>query len=590
MEYLALTQTKSVAGKSTAELATVRDLVGYFYKCVKTILLYPPTNPMPAEFKAKLHAKLESFGTEFGPLTLQVRGDEFVYEGETVHEEAGGEDNFIATLTRDGIQKLIFLPGMEFEELDAFLGIVKKVINERDEDDDLVTLLWEASFSHIRYEAISELDSVDYGAIERQLLDRGTPPPDDSGGISYVNVVLEDQETPVQGGTSEAPGDAPQRVRVEQADVSKILDDMMDLSDDLSQVDTYLREAQQFDGAGSTIGIIFEILIGENEIPEFRESCSLLDSFYDRVIELADFRSAERIYRGVAELEDAERDHSPARADRLHESRQRTVDKLRVTQLSAALNANAGCDIETCRTLLRILPDQVIPHLVNMLGDLDHYPARVMVCDILAERGADRIDLIGNGIFDKRWYVVRNIAGILGNIGGTRACQYLEKAVHHADERVRREVLEALVRMDPADSSHVLRSALTDAQVDLRLSALRALAHRRDHKTGEQVEARVTQKAFLYLEPTEQREWLSALVRIYGDEAIPIFKELIDGWMLFDRAARQRLRALATLSLGDGEGDLILAYLDSLTHHKDSRVREAAVRAMNRMQVEETGI
>jgi len=582
-----LTQIKSRTGEDKTELTTVRDLVGYFYKCVKTILLYPPTNPMPAEFKAKLHEKLSTYLVEFGALTLQVRGDQFVYEGETVHEEAGGEDNFIATLTRDGIQKLTFLPGIALEELDAFLNIVKKVINERDEDDDLVTLLWEASFSRIRYEAISELESVDYEAIERQLLAHGSVP-DDSAGISYVNVVLEDQAA----GASVADGQAalPERVRVEKADVCNILNDMVDLSDDLSQVDAYLREASQFDAAASTVGIVFEILIGENEIPEFRESCNLLDGLYDRMIEQADFRSAERIYAGLTELEQVEKGHSPARAERLHESRQRTVDKLRVTQISAALNAHPGCDISACRALLGALPTEVLPHLVSMLGDLEHYPARAMVCDILAERGADRVDLIGNGIFDKRWYVVRNVAGILGNIGGSRACQYLEKAVRHADERVRREVVEALVRMDPADSNHVLRAAIADAQVDLRLLALRALAHRKDHKTGEQVEARVTEKAFRRLEPTEQKEWLSALARIFGDEALPVFKELIDGWMLFDRAARQRLRALATLSLGEGDGVLILEYLESLTHHKDTRVRDAAVRAMNRIQIEETGI
>jgi hypothetical protein len=585
LETFSLTQIKSSTGEDKTELTTVRELVGYFYKCVKTILLYPATNPMPAEFKAKLHEKLSTYLAEFGALTLQVRGDEFVYEGETVHEEAGGEDNFIATLTRDGIQKLTFLPGIDLEELNTFLNIVKKVINERDEDDDLVTLLWEASFSRIRYEAISELGSVDYEAVERQLRAQGSVR-DDSAGISYVNVVLEDQAA----GQADDQAALPERVRVEKADVTNILNDMLDISDDLSQVDAYLREASQFDAAASTVGIVFEILIGENEIPEFREACNLLDGLYDRMIEQADFRSAERIHSGLTELEEVEKGHSLARAERLHESRQRTVDKLRVAQISTALNTHPGCDINSCRALLGALPMEVLPHLVSMLGDLEHYSARTMVCDILAERGADRIDLIGNGIFDKRWYVVRNVAGILGNIGGSRACQYLEKAVRHADERVRREVVEALVRMDPADSNHVLREAISDPQTDLRLLALRALAHRKDHRTGEDVEARVTEKAFRRLEPTEQKEWLSALARIFGDEALPLFKQLIDGWMLFDRAARLRLRALATLSLGDGDGALTLEYLESLTHHKDTRVRDAAVRAMNRIQIEETGI
>jgi hypothetical protein len=590
LEKPALTQINSDKSTDRTDLVRVRDLVGYFYKCVKTILLYPPTNPLPAEFRARLHEKLVAYLSEFGPLNLQVRGDQFVYEGETVHEEAGGEDNFIATLTRDGIQKLSFLPGLEAAELSKFLDIVKKVINERSEDDDLVTLFWEASFTSIRYEAIAELDSVDYEAVERQLF-AANPAHDSTDAVNYASVVLEEQDAdPGQSGGAEPPASTPERVHIESTDVSRILDDLVHLSDDISQVDHYLREATQFDPASSTLGIIFEILIGENEIPEFRESCNLLDGFYDRVIEQADFHSALRIYNGLRELEASERPQSPARAQRLLESCQRTIDKLRVTQLSTALNAHPGCDMAACRTLLGSLPGEILPHMVNMLGELEHFPARSMVCDILAERGASRVDLIGNGIFDKRWYVVRNVAAILGNIGGSRACQYLEKAVRHADARVRREVVEALTRMDPVDSNHLLRTALCDAQIDLRLLALRALAHRKDSKSVEEIEARIRDKKFLRLEPTEQKEWLSALAQIAGDEALPTFQKLIGGLMFFDRAERMRLQTLATLALGSSSGPRTLEYLDRLTHHKDTRVRDAAVRAMNRIQIDGTGI
>jgi len=208
-----LTGSAAGARTETPNLARVRDLVGYLYKAVKTILLYPPTNSLPGEFKKGLYQKLISFLDEFGPLTLTVRGDQFAYEGETVHEEAGGEDNFIATLTRDGIQKLIFLPGIPFEELDRFLGIVKHVINERSEDDDLVTLLWEAALVCIRYEAISELETLDYGVIEKRLLEREVEMAERTGQIDYSAIVLEESSLAEQAtaGAQASPDDAKSR-------------------------------------------------------------------------------------------------------------------------------------------------------------------------------------------------------------------------------------------------------------------------------------------------------------------------------------------------------------------------------------------
>ena len=580
------------------EVAQVRDLVGYLYKAVKTILIYPPTNPLPGEFKIHLLEKLDAYLGDRGALTLTVRGDQFVYEGETVHEESGGDDNFIATLTRDGVQKLIFVPGLNLEELDQFLGIIKRVINERCEDDDLVTLLWEASFAHIKYEAISELDSVDYAAVEQQLRARQKESIEQAASINYGSVVLEEsraadeQSAPGLGGVADGPGEISSRP-LDAVDITKIIDDLADISDDLSQVDAYLREATQFDPATSTIGIIFEILIGEEDVPAFRETCSIVDNLYDRFIEQADFGSAVKIYHGVCELEETEREHSPARSQRLAESRLRTADKMRMDQFISALNNNAGCDMEACRVLLTGLPVEMLPHLVNALGELVHYSARKLVCDILAERGTDRIDTVGNGIFDKRWYVVRNVAMVLGNIGGSRACTYLQKVVKHADERVRREVIQALVRMDPTDSSSLLRAAVEDQILELRLMALRALAERRDEITGDLAAGHVVTRRFRHLEPTEQKAWLGTLARVRGDESLEVFRKLVHGFALLDRSARQRLRALTVVALGDAGGPQeipkIVAYLERLGQNKNDRIRDASMRALNRIHSYRTG-
>jgi len=571
-----------------AELTQVRELVGYLYRTVKTILLYPPTNPLPGEFRQQLFNKISEFTGASGPLSLQVRGDQFLYGGETIHEDAGGDDNFIATLTRDGIQRLSFLPTLQQDELDRFLDIVKKVINERNEDDDLVTLLWEAAFEGINYDAISELDSVDYDAIEQQLLSNSQP--DATGRVDYASIVLEEGANEPAAEAEPTTSVEAQSTAVKSIDITGILGDVTDISDDLSQVDQYLREATQFDPAKSTVGILFEILIGENEIPEFRETCNLADNLYDRFVEQGNFGAALRIYEGIVDLQQTERDHSPARAQRLEDSRLRTADRVRIEQISKALNAHPGCDITSCHALLSGLPHGILPHLVSALADLEHYPARKAVCDILAERGADRIDSIGNGVFDKRWYVVRNVAVILGNIGGRRACSYLEKILRHDDDRVRKEVAEALVRIDPQESSRLLRVMLNDEKQELRLMALKALSRRGDDTTGDYISDVVLDKNFQLLEPSEQKEWLSALTHIRGDNALPIIRRIVTRWTLFDRANHERLRAMAVVALGDGGGPETREFLEKLSKHRNARIRDAANRSLHRLRDSHTTV
>lgn len=562
----------------------MKDLVGYLYKAVKTILLYPTTNPLPGEFKAQLFDRLTAFLEEEGNLALTIRGDQFLFEGEVVHEEAGGDDNFIATLHRDGIQKLMFRQGLEAEELDRFLEIVKKVITERSQDDDLVTLLWEASFDSIKYESISELNEIDYEAIENRFLQNQADADARAGAIDYGSIVLDESEADREGSPAQGSDDTTRTSALGSVDVSRIVEDLNGLSDDMSKVDDYLREATQFDPANSTIGIIFEILIGEEEVPGFRETCDVVDNLYDRFIQQADFHSAFRVLTGIHELQATEVDHSPARVQRLSESRARSADKLRTDHLVAALNGHPGCDLDSCRALLQSLPIDILPYLVSSLGDLEHFACRTMMCETLAERGVDRVDTIGNGVYDKRWYVVRNIVVILGNIGGNRALTFLQKALKHADDRVRREVIGALVRMDPQDSSKVLRAGLDDKTADIRILSLRALSKRNDEETAVIARKRIAESTFKRLEPTEQKQLLISVARIQGDSSLPVFRKLIGGLGWFDNASTIRLKSLATTAMAEGRGVELHAYLVRLSVEKKDAIGDAARRSLARMK------
>ena len=112
--------------EAQAALARVREVVACLDKTVKAFLLYPPSNPLPAEFKAELHGMLAALLDEQGQLDLAVHGDALYFGEEKVRKDVAA-DGFAASLTRDGIVKLKFRPGMTSDELDRFLAVVRTV-------------------------------------------------------------------------------------------------------------------------------------------------------------------------------------------------------------------------------------------------------------------------------------------------------------------------------------------------------------------------------------------------------------------------------------------------------------------------------
>lgn len=537
--------------EARAALARVREVVGCLDKTVKAFLLYPPSNPLPAQFKAELHGMMTSLLDEQGELELSIRGDAFYFAEEKVRKDAGA-DGFAASLTRDGIVKLTFRPGLAIEELDRFLEVIKKAVKDRLGGDDLATLLWEASLKGIEYEAVGGLEAVDYEAAERSRAARRAPRPGTSARVDYAAIAGSPD------GAAGAQTSAMARSRRMAA--------LVESASGALPLDVLRGEAAQFDPLDSTLRILGDILDAEEAPAEFRRTCDVMDDLYDRFIAQADFHSARRVCAALPE-----------------DSRRRTSDERRIEQLCGALNASDGCDLDACRRLLSEMPEQALPGLVAALGLLERRAARDMFCGFLVERGAKDVDAVAAGLSDARWYVARNVAIVLGRIGGARACEHLAKALRHADERVRREAVAALARVDSEESRGQLRKALRDGSSELRLRALNALSGRRDAESGEAAARRVREADFPRLGAEERQDWLRALVRIKGDAALPLLRPLIERWGLW--GARRRLRLEAVAALAEGSGPETAAYLQGLAAARGKALRDAAVQAQQKARV-----
>lgn len=556
--------------EAQAALARVREVVACLDKTVKAFLLYPPSNPLPSEFKAELHGMLTALLDEQGALALVVHGDALYFAEEKVRKDVAA-DGFAASLTRDGIVKLKFHPGLTSAELDRFLAVVKTAVKERREGDDLATLLWEASLKGIEYEAVGGLEAIDYEAAARSRAAHRAQRP--GTGVSVDSAAVSGAAG--GGGGAGDAGGAGARALAKSRQMNALV-----RSAGGSLPLAVLRgEAAQFDPLASTLGIIAEILGAEEDPAAFTQTCDALDDLYDRFIAQGDFTSARRVCAALPGLAAAERGRAPERLRRLEDSRQRTTDERRVEQLCETLNASEGRDLDACRRLLDEMPAPALPRLVAALGMLERRAARDLFCGFLVERGAKEVDAIASGLADSRWFVARNVAFILGRIGGARACEHLAKAIRHADERVRREAVAALARVDSGESRGQLRRALLDRSAELRLRALNALSVQRDAESGDVVARRVRAPDFARLDEEERQDWLSALARIKGDAALPLLRAFIERSGLFLLGAQRQLRLQAVAALAHGNGPETAAYLQGLTEVRSKAVREAAASA-----------
>lgn len=131
-------------------------------KAARALLLYDAENQLIRDFLGDLRDRIWAFGEMHGPLDLDVRPFELVRDGEVVYSERDRERSLSWRMFRDGVRRLVVRPDVTWEELLSLLEILSiRYTGLRQQEDDIVTLLWRAGFVNIEVHSVEGVISQD---------------------------------------------------------------------------------------------------------------------------------------------------------------------------------------------------------------------------------------------------------------------------------------------------------------------------------------------------------------------------------------------------------------------------------------------
>jgi HEAT repeat protein len=117
--------------------------------------------------------------------------------------------------------------------------------------------------------------------------------------------------------------------------------------------------------------------------------------------------------------------------------------------------------------------DAGVATLLNRLLSTDDALSRRAYFDSIVAMDVGSSQLF-EALNDSRWFVVRNAAALLGEMGVEHADEALIPRLQHADERIRIAVARALMRLRTAKALHALHGVIDDRQPELRRLAAAA--------------------------------------------------------------------------------------------------------------------
>ncbi|HLC17901.1 MAG TPA: HEAT repeat domain-containing protein [Thermodesulfobacteriota bacterium] len=205
---------------------------------------------------------------------------------------------------------------------------------------------------------------------------------------------------------------------------------------------------------------------------------------------------------------------------------------------------------KTVQRLILRCGEGAIEILLEILVDAPDASTRRNIFDTAVMFGKKLFPHLEKRIQSPKWYEVRQMVALLGELGDPAHIDKLEEAYGNEDTRVKREVLRSLARIPSSSSTAFLLKALEEEEASLMTQAIVSLGMLRDPAAIESI-GEIALKWEPFADNHEPKKEAIKALGIIGDRrAVGCLTKILLKKAWFGKRAYGECRSLAANSLG----------------------------------------
>jgi len=203
--------------------------------------------------------------------------------------------------------------------------------------------------------------------------------------------------------------------------------------------------------------------------------------------------------------------------------------------------------LDTIPVLLKI-GDASLDMLLDLMADTDDLHTRKQIAFAIEKFGGQASAKICIRLSDERWFVIRNLVSLLGEVGAPEDIAYLEELLSHGDERVRKEVIRALGKIGGAEGAKLIVNHFDHFDRSLHRTAVFSLGLLGEDMALPLLKTILNRKGLLTSDEELRTEAAVALGKLKNIGAVPDLESLLISERLFQKES-DSLRIAAAKSL-----------------------------------------
>lgn len=561
----------------------VVHLMQAMVKGLRAVQLYLPNNPVYQRAIENVKRAFDAVWEEFVELDLEVAETDLLLGEDVVLSQPSKSESVAWVLFKDGVRSLSFTPGVQDEEAIRFLNVIHKARTlPADAADDLLTLLWDEDFQFVRYHAVElAIDEVptivSHGETREDKWGYGSAPARTEREVkqAVADEATGTQEEAVEG---EPP---PGIVRVEDFDSTLyFLDDK-----EIEYLRQEIEREYSHDLRENTLAMLFDLLELQTYSTVRAELISILENFIPYLLAVGDFKSVAYVLREIRVVMKRAREVLPEHRDTLQNVPGRLSEPDALGQLLQSLDeAMVHPSEEELAELFRELRPDALEAVMAWLPKLTNERVRALL-DAAAQRLAQAHPEVMVGVLKNPDEVVlleairlakqAKLPPTVPALGGLMA---------KGSVPVKRAAVDALAAIGTAGAMKQLERAIDDQDRDVRVAAVRVMAHQGYRGAFPAVEAAVSGKSLKDADLTERTVFFEAYGALAGAAGLEKLEPMLQVGGFMRRKHDPQIRACAAMAIGKIGTPEARKALEKAGGDKDPLVRNAVSKALREMR------
>jgi HEAT repeat protein len=259
------------------------------------------------------------------------------------------------------------------------------------------------------------------------------------------------------------------------------------------------------------------------------------------------------------------------------------ADGVTTVYLLQLLEEKDSVDYERIYPILKLLGGKAAYGIIQRICLTENLHARKSLANALVVIGPPAVPALLGMLKDERWYVVRNMVAIIGELRSSECLPGLRVLLSHSDQRVRKETVRSLMKIGGRDAEIMIVSLFEDEDPAIVRHAVFSLGIMRSQLAVQPLLEMVDKRDYLLKGLLLKKEAVEALGRIGDRRATPVLLKLLasGGWLVWNRW--EELKIAIAITLGNLGDEAALPALKAAARRGD-RLSEACSEAIDTIE------